>query len=337
MQDRLINVGIIGLGQMGLLHAAISNSLPNTRTVAVCDSDSRLIKIASKITKSIKFYDDYDEMFDNEIVDAVFVCTPPHTHFTVLNDLKNKTHKNAFFVEKPLASNAQVANRIVDMFPSSAFITMVGFQKRYAGTFSRVKELLSDGIVGEVFLFRAHHFVSENYGLYEGWKFKKETGGVLLEFAPHIIDLILWYFGEPDTVHAQEKRMFSAEVEDYVHALFNYKSNILGIIDVGWSMRNYRPGEISIEIHGSNGTIVANEDKLLLSLDEETHGMKAGRYFFPKSTLTPQVPYLLAYPENVIQDQFFTECVRDRTNPENDFSSGLRVNRVIERMRHASQ
>jgi predicted dehydrogenase len=332
-----INVGIIGIGHMGILHAAILNSLSNAKTVAVCDKDARLIKIMSKLTKSFSFYDDYDKMCAKESIDALYLCTPPQARLTILKDLRTKIHRNAFFVEKPLAIDFKNARMMLEMLPVTNSLTMVGFQKRYSGTFARARKLVLDEVIGEILTFNAHHYASENYGMSTGWKFERETGGVAIEFGPHLIDLVLWYFGEPDSIKAVSKRMFSSEVEDYIHSIFSYKTGVIGSLDVCWSMRNFRPAELAIEIHGTCGTINVNEDRILLHLDKDSCGLLAGTHFMPKSILTPEVPFLLAYPENVLQDQHFVGCIIEGRNPENDFESASKVNKIIDAIKNAKE
>ncbi len=328
-----MQVGVVGLGQMGILHAAIANSVPMTKTVAICDSDSRLTKIAAKVAPSIVFYDNLTKFLESEHLDAVFVCTPAQTHLEVLSKISKSTETKAVFVEKPIASNYSDALRIVGGFPPREYLTMVGFQKRYCGTFSKAKELLTRGALGDLLVFSGHHYVSENYGEGTNWKFKPDTGGVALEFAPHLIDMILWFFGTPKTVASVRKRMFSSQVEDYLHVQLEYRSGVIGQIDASWSMRNFRPGEFMLEIHGTNGTINVSDDRLIVHVDRDVPGvLEAGRLFIPRSKLDPTVPFLLANPENVYQDVHFLNCVRSSQRPEPSFESAAEVNWMLERI-----
>ena len=50
------------------------------------------------------------------------------------------------------------------------------------------------------------------------WRSKKGSGGVLLDSASHLLDILIWFFGEPTSVMAVKKQVYSREVEDYVHA-----------------------------------------------------------------------------------------------------------------------
>lgn len=333
----MLDVGVIGLGQMGILHAAVANSLPNSKTAAICDKDSRLTKIGSKIIASMKFYDDYSEMLEKEQLRAIFVCTPAQTHLPVLLDIAKKSQSIGLFVEKPLATNYSDSLKLVQTFSNSNYSTMVGFQKRFAGTFRKAKELLVKRALGELLFFKSHHYASENFGAGTNWKFEKGTGGAALEFAPHLIDMVVWLLGEPDSVESVSRSMFSAQVDDYIHAVFQYREGLLGHMDVCWSMRNFRPGEFMIEIHGKNGTLNVNEDRVIVYLDKDIPDvLPAGTHFFPKSLLTPQLPFLLGNPENVLEDQHFLECVETNRPPETNFASASIVNKIIDAIKTAN-
>jgi hypothetical protein len=97
-------------------------------------------------------------------------------------------------------------------------------------------------------------------------------------------------------------------------------------------MRNYRPGDLSIEIHGTKGTISVNEDKLVLFLDEDGL-LRAGRHFFHVSELTPKIPYLLSYPENSLEDMHFFQSLLDKKQPETNFREAAKANVLADKIR----
>jgi len=325
----MVDVGVIGLGQMGVLHSAICNALPNGRVSAICEADARLNHIMAKLVPTIHFYKDYVQMVDSESLQAIFICTPAPTHAPLLLGLKSRTKRMALFVEKPLATTAEDARQVANEFERSNYVTMVGFQKRFAGPFRKAKEFLDQQILGELAFFRGHFFGPPNFGESSIWRFKKGGGGVCLEFGPHVIDLLLWFFGDPNRVEHASKSMFSTEVEDYAHILLEYENGLVGHADLCWSMRNFDPGELMVEVHGKYGTMNVTEDRLILHLDKDSV-LPAGVHLLHASQLTPQLPYQLANPEHVLEDVYFLNCIESNTQPETNFGNAAKVNSLID-------
>jgi predicted dehydrogenase len=331
-KDNLATVGVMGLGQMGILHAAISNSLPGHNVAAICDNDSFLLKLARKITPSLNFYSDYQDMLRKESLDALYICTPVQTHYQLAHDILRTNGKQlALFVEKPLASNYSEASKMVADSKNSQAITMVGYQKRFEGVFRKAKELFEAQALGEVSFFRAHFFGSTVFGEKQGWKFQKGTGGATLEYGVHLLDLLIWYFGEPVSVRSLKQSLFSSTVEDYVLASVEFSGGVRGSVEIGWSMRNFSVPELAIEAHGKHGSMVVTEDRIVVLLDRPAAGLEEGSHVFSASALDGPVPFLIAHPENVLQERFFLDCVEKKTRPQQqDFEDAARVNKFVD-------
>lgn len=326
----MVSVGVVGIGQMGLQHATIVSSLDGHQVRAMCDKESLLVRMARKVLPNLHFYTDYNEMLERESLDAVFVCTPALSHESIVTDIIDKDKAMSLFVEKPLAANYDAAMRMVHAARRSTGKMMVGFQKRFTGVFGKTKELLNKDALGGLLFFRCHVLSSDVLKETQGWKFEKESGGAILDFGPHLLDLLIWYFGEPLSVESFKKHFFSFKVEDFAHSVVNCKNGLVGYVDIGWSMRNYRPHELSIEIHGKHGSLNVTEDRLVVYLDRDVPGMiEKGVHAFHTASLTPQVPFLLTYPEYTLEDQCFLNCVESNLQPEQDFKQAARVNRLI--------
>jgi predicted dehydrogenase len=329
--NKVINVGVIGLGQMGILHGAMINASPDSKLKAMCDSNFLLIKMATKLLPNIKFYRDYSVMLREQNLDAVYVCTPTPTHVQIAEDIISLNSSVAIFVEKPLATTASEAETLSELAKNR--ITMVGFQKRFAGTFRCAKQLISEGAIGGLKFFRSHFYTSENVEKGSGWKFRPKGGGALLEFAPHLLDILLWFFGEPHSTLSISEHTSVRETDDYYHSVFKYNDGLVGYMDVCWAMRNYKPAELMLEVHGDRGTINITEDRILLHLDRSFKKISAGITLIHSADLTPQLPILLAHPENVLADMHFIECVRKQVPTECDFNTGAKVNRLIDKIK----
>lgn len=333
----ILAAAVIGLGPMGLTHAAIANSLGSSKVVGVADSDERLLRIGRKLVNGIQFFSDYMEMVTQLQPDCVYVCTPPYTHYEIVRKLlDHSTRPRGIFVEKPLAASRSEAQELASSLGTRGMIGAVGYQKRFIGAFQRTKELLQKGALGRVVLFRAHQFTPGILQPIEGWRSEPATGGATIEWGIHLIDLLVWLFGAPSGIEASRSRVVSSRVEDYARAGLTYANGVAGLVEIGWSMRNFSPPELMIEIHGTEGALNVTEDRIVVYGGREQTGEDATRPILTHTaSLTPPVPFLLGQPENVIEELHFQECVRHGTAPVNSFQESVRVHQIVDAIRAA--
>jgi predicted dehydrogenase len=330
-------IGVIGLGKMGILHAGITSSISGATISAICDKESFLITAAKALLpKRIAFYNDHQKMVTEEQLDAVFITTPIGTHVSVANDLLKSNSNLSVFVEKPLAASYKQAKAACEAATRSRGAHMVGFQKRFSPVFRQAKRLIEQNTLGTPIFFRGYCFSSD--GLREGsaWRFRKNTGGVLLDSAPHLLDLLIWFFGEPTAVVAVKKQVGSSEVEDYVHAIMRYESGLQGHIDACWSISNFRLPEFLIEIYGRNGLLTVTDDYVKFALGRGNGKTGRGRTDYRQSFET-SAPFLLADADYTMEDVAFIDAVRRRTMPESDFVQAARVNALIDKILESTQ
>lgn len=327
---------MVGLGKMGILHAGILNSLPDARVKAICERESLLARAAKALLpKTIAFYKDHMKMMENEELDAVFITTPIDTHSGLVVDFARADRDLSMFLEKPLASSGDEARKACEAARNLRGIHMVGFQKRFSPIFQRAKELLDNGSVGKLMFFKASSFSSDV--LHEGasWRFSKGKGGVLLDLAPHALDLLLWLFGEPDSVSSVKKRMYSREVDDYVHAVMSFKSGLNGHIDACWSVLGYRLPELSIEVYGDKGSMTVTDDFVKLDGSDGIESRTPKVCY--KQSFDTSVSFLLADPEYTKEDEAFLRHVHERTLPEPNFFEAAKVNDLIDRVNRSAE
>ena len=328
--------GVIGLGQMGIQHAAILSVLTG-HSVCAYDPNERLLGVAKKVAKNICAHSTLDDLLDQNDLSAVFLCTPVHTHASLVETVNERcSGELSVFVEKPLSIDCRSATELASLIFKSNRTGMVGFQKRFNGVYAKVKELLSRDLIGNVRFYRGHAFSYDVPRKEKGRKFEPPDGGVTLDFGAHVIDLLIWLFGEPQMNSSFKASVFSSGVEDYVHTVLNHRG-LRGSVDIGWSMRNYAPNEHQIEIHGTLGTILADDDLLTLYLDKPGEGgLEEGFHSYSSFDLTKPVPYLFSSPEYVLEDQYFLECIRSGAQPHPSFSEAAKVNKLLDEIRSKS-
>jgi len=327
-----MNISVIGLGKMGLLHAAIVNSLPDANVTSVCEKDLFLSTAAKAVLpKNITVYRDVKKMLSEQRPDAVFVTTPIDTHVSIVEDLLKTETNLSVFVEKPLAVSHEQARIACEAAKGSRGVHMVGFQKRFSPVFQKAKQLLTEDIIGDSIFFRAYCLSSDVLREGSAWRSKKGSGGVLLDSAPHLLDILIWFFGEPTSVMAVKKQVYSREVEDYVHATLSFESSLQGHLDACWSLSNYRLPEFFLEIHGKNGMLTVTDDFVKITPGKQTGRNGGSQTYYRQSFQTP-VPFLLTDPEYTLEDAAFLDAIRTRTTPEANFVQAAKVNALIDRI-----
>ena len=331
VENKAVRVGVIGLGKMGILHAGILNALDGSKVVGICERDGVLRRVGKKALQQISFYENPSDMVKDQELDAVYITTPIQSHAPIVQELSRLGRKVSLFIEKPLAGNLSEAGQIVSSSKTLGTVNMIGFQKRFLPQFERVKKLLDAHALGEILLFRGYSLVSGVFSKGGGWRFEKGQGGSLLDLGPHLIDLLLWYFGEPSKIRAWVRSFYSDKVEDFSHLVFDFDSGLIGHIDVSWSIAGYRIPETQIEIQGKNGSLVVNDDFLSLRIVEDMPGVvKSGTTIQRKPELVHGVDFVLGDPEYCIEDKYFLDCVRRGTSPRPGLEAGLEVNKIIE-------
>jgi predicted dehydrogenase len=328
-----MNIGIVGLGKMGILHASILNALEGCSVTAICEKERLVLEFAKKILPHITFYSDVVSMVNQEKLDAVFVTTPISTHLPILREIID-SESIPVFMEKPLAASYDEASTMAQLSKEKQIITMVGYQKRFAPSFSRAKNILDSGQIGKPLMFRAHSFVSSVFKEGRGWRFKKGEGGALLDLGSHLIDLLTFYFGVPDWVSGFDIQIASKQVEDFAHALFGFESGLRGYVDVSWSVEGYRLPETKIEVIGSEGRIEVSDDRVFVSGNRSERDSGGNEFTAPD--LYKGVNFLIGDPEYCTEDEFFLNSIKNGKEAHPDFSQASIVNKVIEGIHKSS-
>jgi predicted dehydrogenase len=330
----MLKVGVIGLGKMGLVHSGILNALPSCEVISIAEKEGVLVRFAKKLLPNLRFYSSVGEMLNGEVkLDVLYVTTPISSHLPIIQEIVANRKKIGVFVEKPLATNYDEAKKIVDISMGHETQTMVGFQKRFSPIFQKGREMLMEGVLGEVTSFQAYSYVSGVFSEGKGWRFKAGQGGALLDLGPHLVDTLLWYFGEPSNVEGGIRSVYSSEVDDSASGKLEYDSGLAGSFEVSWSAEGYRLPEMGIEIFGRNGNLRVTDDYLKLEISSDTTTMKAGKYHFKKPEFESGVDFLIGDPEYCIEDKYFLGCVSGGKPPQPDFLAASRVNDIIERIR----
>jgi predicted dehydrogenase len=314
-----LRVAVVGVGKMGLVHASILNTLPTVELVALCDKSTLIRKFCDKLLSGVRIVDDIAKMSDLDI-DVVCVTTPIPSHYSIINSLFSTRKAPNVFVEKTLSSSYADSAKLCELARNSGRVNMVGYMKRFAVTFRKAKELLSQGAIGYVYSFEAHAYSSDFFGIANPSQVSSSRGGVLSDLGSHVIDLGLWFFGD---FQVQPCQANTIDIQNTVQ--FNVKTGepIEGTFDVSWCKEGYHVPEFGLLIKGSKGKIMVDDDVVKL---EPTSGQSIRWH---RHDLNDNVGFLLGAPEYFREDEYFVKSILNGVIAEPSFDTAAKVDYII--------
>jgi UDP-N-acetyl-2-amino-2-deoxyglucuronate dehydrogenase len=253
--DRL-KTGVIGYGKVAHTHAEALASVPESEFVAVCGRDAGKAREFGERYR-VRSYTSVGEMVGSG-VEAVVVATPHPAHAAVtVPALRAGAHA---IVEKPLASSLVDCDAMIAAARASGRTLAMISQRRLYEPVLRVRRAIDGGKLGRPVLGTATllGWRDEAYYRSDAWRgsWDGEGGGVLVNQAPHQIDILQWFMGEVDELYGAWANLNhpTIEVEDTSLAILRFRSGALGNL-VASNSQN--PGLFGrVWVHGSNGATV---------------------------------------------------------------------------------
>jgi len=251
MRDK-IRIGLIGYGKVANLHAEALAASARGTLVSVCgrnrqrrDDFAARWKIASR--------DSVGEMAHNDRIDAVIVTTPhPQHREGALEAFAAGVHA---LVEKPMAVTEAECDEMIAASQKAGKLLSVVCQRRWFPACRRIKRAIDEGKLGRPVLAQLTILGWQDKAYYESdpWrgKWATEGGGILINQAPHQIDLLQWYMGPFGEIRGFWDNFNHPyiEVEDSAVAAVRFKNGGLGSVLVSNSQK---PGIYAkVHIHGS--------------------------------------------------------------------------------------
>jgi predicted dehydrogenase len=325
--------GVIGLGKMGISHAAIVGTHPSVDLVAVCDTTSIVLDVFKKFS-NIRLYHDYLKMFENENLDFVVIATPTRLHYPMVKYALNK--KVNVLCEKPFCMNSIEGSELEQLAVKNGLINQVSYHNQFIGTFRELKRLIKSGVIGELV-----HFTGEAYGNVitdeKGGTWRsdpKEGGGCLFDYASHVINLVQEIIGRPVRANGTlRKKILSKGVDDAVYSMLTLENGLSGVLMVNWCDQTYRKMSTSLTIQGKKGKIIcdATEIKIYLHEPQIREGLDKGWTIKYITDLAIPVNFYLRGEEYSAQIDHFIECIAQKKQTEiNSFEQALYTDKVIE-------
>jgi len=256
-----VRIGVIGCGGMGQAHIKSIKELPEAELGAVSDIDGETVEKVSK-EHGVKGFVDYRELLESGLVDAVLIATPHYFHPPIgIAAFEKGLH---VLSEKPIAVAVSAADEFLKAARKSGKVFAVMFQQRTLPAIRLAREIVKSGRLGNIIrtFMLDPTYRSQAYYNSAGWRgtWTGEGGGVLINQAPHGIDLFMLLGGLPSRVIARVRtRMHDIEVEDEASAILEYKNGAWGYY---YTSTCEVPATLRIEISGEKGKLVYVDGQL---------------------------------------------------------------------------
>ncbi len=263
-----VRLGIIGIGAQGGAYAGfiLDGKVKNMELGAISDIDPANKAMCLEKYPNIPFYENYIDMLESGDVDAVVTCVPHFLHPEIgIQSLKRNVH---VLVEKPAGVYTKQVKELNEFAASKPELTFgIFFNQRTNPLYQKVKELIDGGEIGAI--RRTNWLITtwwrpQGYYDQNAWRatWQGEGGGVLVNQAPHQIDLLQWICGMPKKVYSNLKYGYQRNitVEDEVTALLDYGNGATGVFI---TCTHDVLGTDRFEILGDKGKIIVDDSKKL--------------------------------------------------------------------------
>ena len=258
-----LQICVVGLGAQNTQdHLPALMASLNVEICAVVDSDQEKVFAWSQ-KLNVPGFVSVDQMLSEILPEAAVVAVPHDQYLPIIVQLAN--HGVHILKEKPLARSFGEASDIVSLVKSSKIKLMVAVQRRFKATCRAFEE--NALLIGIPRILEARYTLNAGKRTV-GWRANKNVsgGGCLIDMGYHIIDLLIWYFGLPDSVAAivscKAFPNIVYEAEDTAIIIANYKqTGLVCNITISDCMA---PKTEYLLLTGTDGSLRLERDRLIL-------------------------------------------------------------------------
>jgi UDP-N-acetylglucosamine 3-dehydrogenase len=220
-----LSIGIIGLGRMGTYHLETWERIEGAEVVGVAEPDEAVAR--ERIgRRPIAHFSDYRELIKRRDVDAVCITAPSQQHSRIAMEVI--AAGKHLLVEKPIATTLEDGLRMAAAARGAGVKLMVGHVERFNPAVGKLRELIADGRIGQV--FRVH---ATRVG---PMPVRIQDAGVAIDLATHDLDIMQFVLGRDITrIYAEGAQCAHPSQEDMIACLLRFGDNgPMGVLDVNW-------------------------------------------------------------------------------------------------------
>lgn len=228
---RILNIGLIGAGRMGRLHAEnLAHHMARARLYAVTDVLPEAARNCAEQHGCI-VASDYTQLLSDPALDAILICSATSTHAQIIRDAAHAGKH--IFCEKPIALSLPDTDAALAAVNAAGVKLQIGFNRRFDATFHRVYQARASGEIGVPHLL---HMISRDPAP-PPMDYVKTSGGIFLDMTIHDFDMARHLVGsEVQEVFARGNVLFHpgiGEAGDYDTAvvMLHFANGALGTLE----------------------------------------------------------------------------------------------------------
>jgi UDP-N-acetyl-2-amino-2-deoxyglucuronate dehydrogenase len=293
-----VRVAVLGLGDIGRVHAELLSEMPDYELVAVADADAAAAEGLQALAGGARGASLADALAQSS-PDAVVIATPPSTHADLAAEaLRAGAH---VYCEKPLALEAATAASVVALADDLDRRVYVGMQWRHRPGYAAARRAIAEGAIGAVRrceVLACNWFRSRRHFARRPWRasWDGSGGGVVMSQAIHQLDVLCWLLGAPLEVAAEIGRT-GDDVEVEAHAVADVRFASGATARVVVRSIDFVGNEV-ILVHGDRGTIALTRDRVRIVSSEvpvadASSGTPRTERVLPEAPVTPSLRELL--------------------------------------------
>ncbi len=317
-----MNVGILGCGTMGRLHAEMAEK-SGLKVILCSDVNIKNGKSLAKEFKA-KFVKNWEDVVSNKNVDIVAITTPTPLHFPML-DMSVKKRKY-IFCEKPFCRTVEECKKIIQKAEKTNVKIFVGHVVRYFHEFEAIHELIKSGKIGEVGFIKMYRGGMPPQGKKSWFRDFSMSGGVTFDCMIHDIDWLRYVFGEVKTVFCQNLIERKCAPLDYSQVTVRMKNGVLALVIGTWAHPSgFR---VKVEVCGSDGLMYYDnmESPLELQLREKKD---------VTGTIVPESPVLKSPYQREWED--FINWINNGQEPRVSMYDALKAVEIVSACLHSAK
>lgn len=294
-----IRWGIIGCGNVTEKKSGQAyNKIPNSKLVAVMRRNAEKAADYAARHHVDRWYSDADQLLNDAEVNAVSIATPPANHLEyAVAALKKGLN---VYVEKPVTRDAAEAQAMADAVKQYNGKLTVAHYRRALPMFLHVKELIDNNTIGDIRTVQIRMWKSIKPDLIANsetnWRVNPELsgGGYFHDLAPHQLDLMLYFFGEPEKYHGYSLNQSNTyPADDHVCGEIVFKNKV--VVNGSWSFNVADSEAIDLcEMIGTKGSIRFPFFGNFVSLRNED-GEEDSNFTHPEHIQQPMITKIVSY------------------------------------------
>ena len=299
-----LRIGVIGLGWFGEIHCETIIGVPNLELAALCTRNPERLNALGDKFGVTKRYRDYNDMLADPEIDAVSICTMWDQHTEpAIAALKAGKH---VFLEKPIASTVEDANKIVAASKGAKGILFIGHIVRFNPRYRAAKQAIDAGRIGKIVA------MSSRRNIPAAWTTTiLDKIGPIVGDAIHDTDIMLWLTGDRIvSAYAQTADVRGLKNPDIGQTMYRFAGGATATLETVWCMPEKTPFDIDerMSVIGTEGIIHIQDTFPNLGI------VDADRLHSPDITYWPMFDGVRG---GALRDEFsyFTNCALTGTSP----------------------